>query len=236
MSLIQGGLEPRSINRKISALRAFFKFHIQRGDIKQNPMVKIKGMKTPQRLPQYAEEHEMKKIFEGMEFPEGYTGSLDRLILQTFYVTGIRRSELLNLRWSDIDEGQLRMKVLGKGNKERYIPMFSEHVESLRALKSEQHELGIQSAYIFLEEDGKQISTGKLYQKVRRYLGMVSRLQKKSPHVLRHSFATHLMNNGAQLNAVKELLGHSSLAATQVYTHNSIQQLKEIYKQAHPKS
>ena len=230
-------ITPRSINRKLSTLKSFFKFLMRKGVVKKSPLSKVLAPKTSKRLPVFVEKSGIDRLLTATEFPEGFIGARDKMILDLFYGTGMRRSELNNLRETDIDSYNAQIKVLGKGNKERIIPI---QPQLRRALKEyidlKNQSTAIPSIYLFVNEKGKLLNPSNIYQIVKKYLNLITTRDKKSPHVLRHTFATHLMNNGADINAVKELLGHASLAATQVYTHNTIEKLKNIYKQAHPKA
>jgi len=234
--LMEHQVGSRSVNRKLTTLKSFYRFLLREGVLDENPMHKINSPKIAKRLPVFVEKEKMEMLFNQVTFGEGYPGIRDRLILELFYSTGMRLSELVNLKESDVDFHHDTIKVLGKRNKERLIP-FSMKFESL--LKSYLDEKG--KAFgdlddLFLTDKGRKIYPKLVYRIVSRYIGEVTTMGKKSPHVLRHTFATHLLNNGAELNAVKELLGHASLSATQVYTHNTIEKLKRIYKQAHPKA
>lgn len=229
--------EPRSIHRKMSSLRTFFKFLRREEICVQDPMVNVKGPKIPKRLPTYVDEKAMERLLDDFEYPEGYEGLRDKLLVTLFYETGIRLSELIGLNVNDL-ESRGQIKVLGKRNKERILPITQSCVtlieESLTLRIAEVGELE-KDAPLLLDENGKRLSPKFVYGKVNYYLGKVSTVQKKSPHILRHTFATHLLNNGAHLNTVKELLGHSNLSATQIYTHNSIEQLKSIHQKNHPR-
>ena len=229
--------EPRSIHRKMSSLRTFFKFMRREEICTQDPMVNVKGPKIPKRLPTYIDEKAMAHLLDYFEYPEGYEGLRDQLLVTLFYETGIRLSELIGLNVNDLQSGG-QIKVLGKRNKERILPITPSCVtlieESLTLRIAEVGELE-KNAPLLLDENGKRLSPKFVYGKVNYYLGKVSTVQKKSPHILRHTFATHLLNNGAHLNTVKELLGHSNLSATQIYTHNSIEQLKSIHQKNHPR-
>jgi integrase/recombinase XerC len=236
-SLKEAGRSAKTINRKISSLKSFFKFHLKKGVIAASPMVTIVSPKISKRLPQYVEQQQMDTLFNHVEFPDNWEGSTHRLILLLLYNTGMRRAELAGLRESQIDMGNNSLKVLGKGNKERIIPISSSLVNQLQqymAAKRTQFETG-NTEFLLLTGRGTPLYDRYIYKIVTQYLSMVTTIDKKSPHVLRHTFATHLTGNGADLNAVKELLGHSSLAATQVYTHNTIARLKDAHKKAHPK-
>ena len=235
--LKQNKMAAKSINRKISALKSFFKYQLRKEIISVSPMTTITSLKVNKRLPSFIEEKDIDTLFRHVEFPDTWEGKTNRLFLQVFYQTGMRLSELINLKDSQIDRGNNNIKVLGKGNKERIIPVNNELLTEVYNYMNEKQHLG-QNAndYLFLTEKGKKLQPRYVYGKVKEYLGYVSTNERKSPHILRHSFATHLTNNGADINAVKELLGHSSLAATQIYTHNSIEKLKDIHKKSHPKS
>jgi len=232
--LKENDLTSKSINRKISTLKSFFKFLIREGLMKTTPMSIINPPKISRRLPVYVEEKELQTLFEYVEFSDDWKGRTEKLILQLFYHTGIRVSELVNLKQSHVDASYNHIKVLGKGNKERIIPINKELVSTIVSYISSKP--SGDTEHIFVNEKGKSLYSRQVYNIVKKNLALVTTVKKKSPHILRHSFATHLTNNGADLNAVKELLGHSSLAATQVYTHNSIEKLKEVFKKAHPKA
>lgn len=233
----EDGMESRSLNRKISALKSFFKFQLKNGVIQQSPMTTIVSPKLNKRLPAFVEEKDMKTLFDYVEFSDDWKGRTEKLVLQLFYSTGMRLSELIGLKETQVDDSLKQVKVLGKGNKERIIPVSGELIQSLRSyIKEKPVQQEGRDPRLFLTEKGKPLQPRQVYSFVKHHLATVTTIQKKSPHILRHSFATHLMNNGADLNAVKELLGHSSLAATQVYTHNTIEKLKEVFKKAHPKA
>lgn len=237
-TLMQMGLTAKTIKRKISTLKAFFKYHLKTGEIKITPMTTIISPRVNKRLPVYVEENDTHTLFEHVEFPEGWEGDTERLILELLYGTGIRLSELINIKESQIDKHLNTLKVLGKGNKERIIPLSRKLVESITLYISQKHQEhpSFDKNYLLVSSKGKKLYPKYVYLSVKKYLSLVTTIQKKSPHILRHTFATHLTNHGADLNAVKELLGHSSLAATQVYTHNNIEKLKEVYKKAHPRA
>jgi integrase/recombinase XerC len=236
VQLMDDGMKSKSINRKISTLKSYYKFLQREGDIIQSPMLKVISPKIPKRLPQFVEASNMEQLLSETDFENTFEGIRDRLIIEMFYATGMRVSELLQLKSNDVNLAGMQVKVLGKRNKERIIPV-SEHLLPLMNLYLDEksHSIGESLAY-FCNGKGEPLYTKYVYRLVKKELSKVTTIQKKSPHVLRHTFATHMLNNGADLNAIKELLGHSSLAATQVYTHNSIEKLKNIYKQAHPKS
>ena len=231
------GLTAKSINRKISTLRSFFKYGLKMGWVTQTPMTKINAPKNEKRLPRFVAKKELDLLFNHIEFPDDWNGKTDRLIFLIFYNTGLRLSELISLRENNVDFSNQNIKVLGKGNKERIIPMSKEMVREIQNYVARKNETHVSNEGVLLVDDkGKRLAPRNVYRTVKKYLSLVTTIDKKSPHILRHSFATHLTNNGADLNAVKDLLGHSSLAATQVYTHNTIDKLKNIYKQAHPKA
>lgn len=248
-SLKDGGISSRSINRKISTLKSFFKYQIRCGGVEQSPMAAITSPRSSKRLPVYVEEEDIALLFRQMVFPDDWEGWTDRLLLAVFYHTGVRLSELINLKERQVDKGNRCIKVVGKGNKERVIPVsgwLMGEIETycqkkLQAMSCELRAEGREGGsfdreYLFVGKKGIKLYPKYAYRVVRKYLAQVTTIDKKSPHVLRHSFATHLLNGGADLNSVKELLGHASLAATQVYTHNTIEKLKEVYKKAHPKA
>jgi integrase/recombinase XerC len=230
------GISSKSINRKISSLRSFFKYQMKTGGLEQTPMTTITAPKIGKRLPVFVEQEDMATLFSHVEFSDDWKGRTERLVLLLLYSTGMRLSELINLKESQLDPSHSQVKVLGKGNKERIIPISKELVQELGEYIHKKPVRLPEVPNIFITEKGKILQPRSVYSFVKHHLGSVTTVQKKSPHILRHSFATHLMNNGADLNAVKELLGHSSLAATQVYTHNTIEKLKEIFNKAHPKA
>lgn len=238
VSMMEKKITTRSVNRKISTLKSFYKFLLRRNVIKKTPLAKVQTPKISKRLPVFVDTNGIDKLLHQIEFPEGYEGARDKIIVELLYGTGMRRSELLNLKESDIDSYQMQIKVLGKGNKERLIPIHKNLLQSVQQFMSEKkaHLETQEGNFLLTDNKGKKATPALIYNTVKRYLNLVTTVDKRSPHTLRHTFATHLMNNGADINAVKELLGHSSLAATQVYTHNTIDKLKNIYKQAHPKA
>ena len=236
-SLKDEGLTSKSINRKISTLKSFFKFQLKQGAIKQTPMAKIIAPKNEKRLPYFVSEKDIQLLFNHIEF-EGWKGRTERMLLLLFYHTGMRLSELNQLTDNHINFSNNTVKVLGKGNKERIIPLSSDLLTEINIyIQAKAQEFtGLTLGSLLVNEKGRPLSPRSVYNIVKHYLSQVTTIEKKSPHVLRHTFATHLTNKGADLNAVKELLGHSSLAATQVYTHNTIEKLKNVYKKAHPKA
>lgn len=236
--LKESRLESKSINRKISTLKSFFKYQLKQELLQDSPMATILSAKVKKRLPQFVAEKDISTLFNYVEFPDNWSGKTDRLLFQLLYNTGIRQAELMNLKEAHTDKGNKTIKVLGKGNKERILPVsieLSQLIQKYIADKRIDFEL-VDTEILLVNKKGKKLYPKYIYNVVRKYLSAVTTIDKKSPHVLRHTFATHLMNNGADINAVKELLGHSSLAATQIYTHNTIEKLKEVHKKAHPKA
>lgn len=231
-------LSSKSINRKISTLRSFFKYHLKRGAITTIPTAHLISQKTSRRLPVFVKESETAQLMETLSSStEDWTTLNARMLISLFYATGMRVSELINLKEKQLDQSRMQLRVLGKGNKERLIPLSNEVIRAIQEYQQLKRKTFATSEDVLLvTEKGKKLYAKYAWLLVNKYLGQASTLDKKSPHVLRHTFATHLMNNGAELNAVKELLGHASLAATQVYTHNTIEKLKDIHKKAHPKS
>jgi integrase/recombinase XerC len=237
-SLKESGMESKSINRKISTLKSFFKYYLKQGVLATSPMTTIISPKVKKRLPQYVTEKDINTLFNYVDFPDSWEGKTDSLLLQLFYNTGMRQAELVNLKESQVDKSNGYIKVLGKGNKERLLPVSKELMKMINDYIADKRGLLDQfdGEYLLVNAKGRKLQPRGVYTIVNRYLSLVTTIDKRSPHVLRHTFATHLMNNGADLNAVKELLGHSSLAATQIYTHNTIEKLKDVYKKAHPKA
>jgi len=234
--MVDSGISSRTINRKMTTLKSYFKFLLQKKIVNANPTYKIRSLKNHRKLPQFVSEKEMFQLFDSYFVEDSYECSRDRIILELFYATGIRLSELINLKFRDIDYSKGVMKVLGKRNKERFVPLYTDLLQRLSALQMLNQELVSNADFVFLTKKGTKIYSRLVYRIVNTYLSQASNSEKRSPHVLRHTFATHLLNNGAELNTIKELLGHTSLAATQVYTHNSIEKLKKIYQQAHPRA
>ena len=231
-------ISAKSINRKASSLKSFFKYHLRTGSITTTPMWSVTTPKISKRLPEFVKEQDMENMFTYLQFPDDWKGKTDRLLLMLFYQTGMRLSEQVNLKESQVDFSKKVIKVLGKGNKERVVPVAGELINEMKAYQqAKKKELEqYDNTYFFVLENGKRLYAKYVYLIVKKYLSEITTLNKKSPHILRHTFATHLTNNGADLNAVKELLGHSSLASTQLYTHNNIEKLKEAHKKAHPRA
>ena len=228
----------RSVNRRLSCLKTYFKLLQKRGYITINPMAKVTNPKVGKRLPVAVPERKMEQLLEQMEWGSGYGSVLARAVIETLYGTGMRRAELVSLKASDVNFAQNQLKVLGKGNKERLIPFGKNLADILREyLEAKQMTFPFSNKNdFFLTVKGEPINTTTVYNLVKKNLSFVTTQEQRSPHVLRHSFATHLSENGADLNAIKELLGHANLSATQIYTHNSVERLKKVYQQAHPKS
>ena len=237
VDLSESGISNRSINRKISSLKAYYRFLLKTEQIDHSPLTKHKALKTSKKVQIPFSENEISQVLENMD-DSTFEGLRDRFMVELFYSTGIRRAELIEIKLSDLDLASGVLKVLGKRNKERYIPLISSVKETARKyLESRESFAGSKNLpYLFLTSREEKLYESFVYRIINNYFSEVSGKLKKSPHILRHSFATHLLNQGANLNAVKELLGHSSLAATQIYTHNSIAELSKIHKQAHPRN
>ncbi|GGG54378.1 tyrosine-type recombinase/integrase [Bizionia arctica] len=238
VSLVEKGISNRSINRKISALNSYYKFLLKTESIQANPLVKHKALKTSKKIQVPFSETEIKTVLDELYFEDSFEGVRDKLIIELFYSTGIRRIELVELKLKDVDFSNQTLKVLGKRNKERLVPLINSVLHTLKSYLKYRSELEnvANPEVLFLTQKGVKIYETLVYRIINEYFSLASSKVKKSPHILRHSFATHLLNQGADLNAVKELLGHSSLAATQVYTHNSIAELKKVYLNTHPRS
>ncbi len=233
VDLINNKHSNRTVNRKLSSLRTFFKWALKNQIIDINPMSKIRGPKQEKRLPEFVKEEEIELNNIEQLFPEGFSGLRDRLILEVFYQTGIRLSELIELKQVNFENDSLR--VLGKRNKERIVPITSDLSNQLKDYLRSPVYVEANVNYLFITDKGKKLYPKFVYRKVNYYLSMVTSLTKRSPHVLRHTFATHMLNNGAGLETLKEVLGHANLSATQIYTHNSFDQISKIYKQSHPR-
>ncbi|WP_456377515.1 tyrosine-type recombinase/integrase [Lutibacter sp.] len=236
VALVNANISNRTINRKISSLKSFYKFLQKTKEIDSNPLAKHKALKVPKQVQVPFSEKEIRNAINLLDEEVDFESLRNRLIIELFYTTGMRRSELINLKLTNLDFANETVKVLGKRNKERYIPLLKPVQNSLKKYIEVRNEMNTNETYLFLTKKGKKIYNTLVYRVINNYFSSVSSKVKKSPHILRHSFATHLLNEGADLNSVKELLGHSSLASTQVYTHSSMGKLKEIYNQAHPRS
>jgi len=238
VQLVESGIEESSINRKIACLRSYYKFLRRQEILDKDPMLKIKILKTKKQLPSFVNEDDMTGVLDHQTFTDDLNGWRDKLILELFYATGIRLSELIYLKESKVDLRNHTIQVLGKRNKERVIPFPASIVsiiEQYRAVRNREVEMK-DHGYLFVTDKGERCYPMMIYRRVKKYLDEKTTTEKRSPHVLRHTYATHLLNKGAEINAVKDLLGHSSLAATQVYTHNTLEKLKKVFDQAHPKA
>ncbi len=238
VSLVDSGITNRSVNRKVSSLKTYYKFLLKTKQIEVNPLLKHKALKTSKKLQVPFSEKEIEDVLQLLDETKDFEGVRNKLIVELFYSTGMRRAELVHLKMNDVSVAQGTIKVLGKRNKERIIPLLPSVTETIKAYLQQRSQLEKikDETYFFLSLKGVKIYETLVYRIINSYFSKASEKVKKSPHILRHSFATHLLNEGADLNAVKELLGHSSLASTQVYTHNSIATLKEVYKKSHPRN
>lgn len=238
VALVETKITNRSINRKVSSLQSYYKFLLKVEDIEVNPLAKHKALKTSKKIQIPFSKAEVNSVLDSISHSQSFEGIRNKLIIELFYSTGMRRIELIELQLSSFDFSNKTVKVLGKQNKERYIPLLESVIQTLKLYLKERQllENATSSSYLFLTKKGVKIYENLVYRIINEYFSKASLKTKKSPHILRHSFATHLLNQGANLNAVKELLGHASLAATQVYTHNSISELKKVYSNAHPRS
>lgn len=238
MNALERGESPRTVNRRLSALRGFYRFARLTGSTTAEPTALIEPPKTPKRLPEFIEERRMDRLFAELAWPEGYKGELDRLVMELLYGTGMRLAELIGLRVGDYDRHSRTLRVLGKRNKERIIPLGDALLTAIGSYqRSREAQLGAAAmdAPLLVSATGEPLARRSVQRLVAHYLGGVTSQRKRSPHVLRHTFATHMLDHGADLNAVKELLGHAGLAATQVYTHNTVEKLKSVHAQAHPR-
>jgi len=237
VQMVELGGMSTTVNRKISSLKTYYKFLLRDGFIEENPTLKLSLIKKQKKLPSFVEEDSMITLLDNINFTQDYSGIRDKLIISMFYNTGMRRSELINLTTDNIDFYKKTIKVIGKRNKERLIPLSDNLLKSIINYIDIRNNLSQNNnKFLFLTEKGKQLYPKAVYRIVNKYLNYVTNIDKKSPHVLRHTFATHMLNNGADLNAIKELLGHANLSATQIYTHNTFEKLKKVYKQAHPRA
>ncbi|MCE9107789.1 tyrosine recombinase XerC [Bacteroides pyogenes] len=237
VSLMDDGYTSTSVNRKLSSLRSFYKYLLRHGEVTVDPLSKISGPKNKKKLPVFLKESEMDKLLDEVDFGEGFRGCRDRLIIELFYATGIRLSELIGIDDKDVDLSSSILKVTGKRNKQRLIPFGDELREAMcEYINMRNQQMSKKSEAFFVRENGERLYRRLVYNLVKRNLSKVATLKKKSPHVLRHTFATAMLNNQAQLGTVKELLGHESLATTEIYTHATFEELKKVYKQAHPRA
>ena len=238
VSLSDDGISNASINRKVSSLKSFYKFLLKTKQIDTSPLLKHKALKAPKKIQIPFSEKELDMVLNQIIYKEGFEGVRDKLIVDLFYTTGIRRTELINLKIQNVDLSNKTIKVIGKRNKERIIPILTIIEEQIKKYLSERSSIQEvkESEYFFLLSSGVKLNDSFVYRLINYYFSNVSEKVKKSPHILRHTFATHLLNYGADINSVKELLGHSSLASTQVYTHNSLAELQKVYNSAHPRN
>ena len=234
---MENGISPRSVKRSLSALRSFYKYLLRLGEVEHDPTQLIRNPKVPKTLPSFVKQSEMDRLLDGVTYPEGFVGLRDRLILLTFYTTGVRISELVGLNVEQVDLSHGELKVTGKRNKQRIIPFGEELADGIKVYLQERNEVfGLTAGALFVDMRGLRMSTAEVREVVRYYLSLVTTQKKKTPHVLRHTFATVMLNNGADLGAVKELLGHESLATTEIYTHTTFAELRKEYEKAHPRS
>ncbi|MGM0944753.1 MAG: tyrosine-type recombinase/integrase [Bacteroidota bacterium] len=239
IDLVEQGLSTTSVNRKLATLRSYYKFLLRNDLVKSDPTYKLKSLKNPKKLPEFVQESSIQDVLKEEVYEAGFEGQRDRMVIEFLYLTGVRLSELIGLKWADLDLPQAQVKVFGKRKKERIIPLSKgllQNIVSYQKLYEERFSNTLQSSYFIVSNTGKKSYPMMIYRIVRKYLDRFAQTSKRSPHVLRHTFATHLLNKGADLNAVKDLLGHANLAATQVYTHNSMEKLKAVFEQAHPKA
>ena len=236
--LIENNISATSKKKKISSLKSYYKFLLKVKQISVNPLLKHKSLKTAKKVQIPFSEKELQDVFEFNSYSNDFEGIRNQLIIELFYTTGIRRAEMINLALNNVDTAQKTIKVIGKRNKERIIPLLNCTIELIEAYKHERNHLERvnQKEMLILSKNGNKVSESFVYRLINEYFSTVSQKTKKSPHVLRHSFATHLLNNGADLNSVKELLGHASLSSTQIYTHSSLAELKKVYQEAHPRN
>ncbi len=239
IDLVEQELSTTSVNRKMATLRSFYKFLLRSRMITKDPTYKLRSLKNPKKLPEFVQELTIEAVLEESVYEPSFEGQRDRMVIEFLYLTGVRLAELIGLKWESIDLNEETVKVLGKRKKERIIPLtkgLSRNILLYKKVFEERFSKLGQSDYFIVSNQGKQSYPMMIYRTVRHYLDLFAQTSKRSPHVLRHTFATHLLNKGADLNAVKDLLGHANLAATQVYTHNSLEKLKAVFEQAHPKA
>lgn len=236
VSLVDAGISNNSINRKVSSLKSFYKFLQKTDQLSNSPLLKHKALKVAKKVQVPFTMKEINEVLNALDEEEGFEGLRNRLIVELFYSTGIRRIELVDLELQGVNLAAKTIKVLGKRNKERVIPLIPSVLSTIKKYLDERAQINAQERRLFITDKGNKISETLVYRVINHYFSKVSSKVKKSPHILRHSFATHLLNEGADLNSVKELLGHASLASTQVYTHNSLESIKKMYNQAHPRS
>lgn len=236
VSLIESGCSSTTVHRKMSALRAFYRYLRRKGITDNDPVSSVRLPKKPKQLPVFVAEESLDRLLDEFQFGNNFSGIRDRTIIEFLYLTGMRRSELIALRDEDVDLASGQVRVTGKRNKQRVIPLAGSFINTLGSYIEARNSEGYSGGWFFITDRGNKMYDKGVYNIVKRYLSMVTTVEKKSPHILRHTFATHMLNHGADLNSIKELLGHASLAATQVYTHNTFEQLKKVYKKAHPRA
>lgn len=236
VSLIENGCATGTVHRKMSALRSFYRYLRKHGNSSLDPMSGLKLPKKSRQLPVFVAEEALDRLLDDYKFGDNFSGIRDRTIIEFLYLTGMRRSELISLRDEDVDLSSGQVRVTGKRNKQRVIPLAASFLKSLEIYLEARGKTSHAGEWFFVTDKGNKLYDKGVYNIVKRYLSMVTTVEKKSPHVLRHTFATHMLNHGADLNSIKELLGHASLSATQVYTHNTFEQLKKVYNQAHPRA
>lgn len=239
VSMLDNNYATVSVHRKISCLRVFYRYLRKEGVVKSDPLEKVVLPKRKKNLPVFVEEEAMNKLLDNYSFGDGFAGVRNRTIIEMLYLTGMRRSELIGLRNIDVDLSEGSLKVTGKRNKQRIIPLlkpFVKRLEEYIKVRDEHITSGNDDGWFFISDKGNKLYDKYVYSTVNSYLAMVTTIEKKSPHILRHTFATHMLNRGADLNSIKELLGHANLSATQIYTHNTFEKLRKVYKQAHPRA
>lgn len=238
ISMMDDNMSARSVNRKITTLKSFYKYLMREGIVQSTPMDKILTPKQSKKLPEFVEVEKMNELLDRHEFGDDFSGMRNRLIIELLYATGMRRAELIHLADRDFDLESMTVKVLGKRNKERVIPFTKELKQNIEKYIEARNAFleAAEPDHFFLTDRGSKIYESLVYRVVKKHLELITTIEKRSPHILRHTFATHMLNRGADLNAIKELLGHANLSATQIYTHNTFEKLKQIYKQAHPRA
>ena len=239
IDLVEQGMSSTSVNRKIATLRSYYKFLLRSRILSQDPTYKLKSLKNPKKLPEFIQETTIESVLNEEVYEGTFEGQRDRMVMEFLYLTGVRLSELIGLKWPDLNLIEDQVKVLGKRKKERIIPItksLKQHILSYQKVFEERFSKADSDAYFIVSNKGEQSYSMMIYRIVKHYLDLFAQNTRRSPHLLRHTFATHLLNKGADLNAVKDLLGHANLAATQVYTHNSMEKLKAVFEQAHPKA
>ncbi len=237
LALLNEGISQRSVNRKLTTLKVFYRHQMREGKVTKNPVNRLNSLKVKKKLPEFVEERNINQLIDEYEFGADFKGVRNQLVIEMLYNTGMRLAELLNIKKTDINRADGSIKILGKRNKERIIPLTTTFLRQIeKYILLQENTIKSDCPFLFITEKGAKMYPRMVYRIVHRYLQFATTIDKKSPHVLRHTFATHMLNHGADLNTIKELLGHSNLAATQIYTHNTFEKLKNIYKQAHPRA